>query len=179
MKINMGCGWRNFGSDWVHIDGGKYDHLDYHDICVLPFENDSVDIIYASHVIEYFNRTELAEMLDEWKRVLKPGAILRVAVPDFEALAKLYVAENDFTLDNLVGPLFGQMPMGKQTIYHRTVYDFVSLKKVLLESGFHGIRKFEWRDTDHAHHDDHSQAYFPHMDKVSGTLVSLNVEGVK
>ena len=34
-KLNLGCGWRNFGSDWVHIDGGDYDHLDYNDITNL------------------------------------------------------------------------------------------------------------------------------------------------
>ena len=28
IKINMGCGWRKFGEDWIHIDGGDYDHLD-------------------------------------------------------------------------------------------------------------------------------------------------------
>ena len=38
-KINMGCGWRNFGDDWIHIDGGDYDHLDYKDICKLEFED--------------------------------------------------------------------------------------------------------------------------------------------
>ena len=35
IKINMGCGWRNFGEDWVHIDGGNYQHLDYKDILNL------------------------------------------------------------------------------------------------------------------------------------------------
>jgi hypothetical protein len=32
IKINLGCGWRNFGKDWYHIDGGDYDHLDSRDI---------------------------------------------------------------------------------------------------------------------------------------------------
>ena len=37
IKINMGCGWRNFGKDWVHIDGGDYPHLDSKDIFILIF----------------------------------------------------------------------------------------------------------------------------------------------
>jgi len=98
MKINMGCGWRNFGDDWVHIDGGSYEHLDYHDICSLPFEDETVDVIYASHVIEYFNRTEILSVLKEWKRVLKPGATLRLAVPDFESLVRLYSLDSGFPL---------------------------------------------------------------------------------
>ena len=55
MKINMGCGWRNFGDDWIHIDGGDYNHLDYYDITKLEFKNNTADLIYASHVLEYFN----------------------------------------------------------------------------------------------------------------------------
>ena len=72
IKINIGCGWRNFGDDWVHIDGGDYEHLDYRDITDLSqFEDNSVDLIYASHVIEYFDREEVVPLLEEWKRVFK------------------------------------------------------------------------------------------------------------
>ena len=53
ININIECGWRNFGKDWIHIDGGDYDHLDYNNITKLEFKNESVDLIYASHVIEY------------------------------------------------------------------------------------------------------------------------------
>ena len=81
VKINMGCGWRNFGSEWTHIDGGNYDHLDSHSITHLNYEDNTVDLIYASHVLEYFDREEVSEVLEEWYRVLKPGGILRLAVP--------------------------------------------------------------------------------------------------
>ena len=39
IKINLGCGWRNFGKDWIHIDGGDYSHLDSTDIFNLPYED--------------------------------------------------------------------------------------------------------------------------------------------
>ena len=53
-KINIGCGWRNFGDDWIHIDGGDYDHLDYNNIVDLnQFTDNSVELLYASHIIEY------------------------------------------------------------------------------------------------------------------------------
>ena len=58
MKLNIGCGWRDFGKDWIHIDGGNYDHLDSDDIFVTEYKNNSVDLIYASHFIEYFDRDE-------------------------------------------------------------------------------------------------------------------------
>ena len=95
VKINMGCGWRNFGTDWIHIDGGDYEHLDYKDITLLKqFKDNSVDLIYASHVIEYFDRKQVINILKEWQRVLKPSGILRVAVPDFKSMASLYLSKN-------------------------------------------------------------------------------------
>jgi len=60
-KINMGCGWRNFGSDWIHIDGGDYEHLDHNSITDLPYEENSIDLIYSSHVLEYFDQEEVKE----------------------------------------------------------------------------------------------------------------------
>jgi len=178
MKLNLGCGWRDFGPDWIHIDGGDYPHLHSKDIVSLPFKDNSADVIYSSHVIEYFNRTEIKDVLKEWHRVLKPAGILRLAVPDFQAMAHLYV-EGKYPLDQFLGPLYGMMPMSEETIYHRTTYDFDSLKSVLEASGFDNIGKYDWRETEHAEYDDHSQAYLPHLDKEYGTLISLNVEATK
>mgnify|MGYP005997234225 CR=1 FL=1 len=123
-KLNVGCGWRNFGEEWTHIDGGDYEHLDHKDI----FLNEQ---------------------------------------------------EGKITLDQILGPLYGKMQMDDQTIYHKTVYDYASLSKLLTDCGFRDVAEYEWRETDHADHDDHSQAYIPHMDKDNGVLISLNVEAKK
>lgn len=179
IKINIGCGWRNFGDDWVHIDGGDYEHLDYRDITDLSqFEDDSVDLIYASHVIEYFDREEVIPLLKEWKRTLKPYGVLRLAVPNFPVLAQLYL-DDKIKLENILGPLYGRMPMATETIYHKTTYDFASLANLLGSLDFCNVREYDWRETEHSQFDDHSQAYIPHMDKHNGVLVSLNVECLK
>ena len=178
MKINIGCGWRNFGKEWIHIDGADYDHIDSKDIRMKEIGNESVDLIYASHLIEYFDRKEIIPILKRWREVLKPNGILRLAVPNFEIYAKLY-SEKKISLDNSLGPLFGKMEMGNKTIYHKTTYDYTSLKKILEEVGMRNISKYNWRQTSHSMFDDHSQAYFPHMDKENGTLMSLNMECIK
>ena len=72
-RCNIGCGHRDFGKDWIHIDGGDYSHLDYRDITRLEFKDESIDLIYASHVIEYFDREEIVPVLKEWRRVLLYG----------------------------------------------------------------------------------------------------------
>jgi hypothetical protein len=70
-------------------------------------------------------------------------------------------------------------PKGKKFIYHKTVYDFKSLKKLLESAGFRNIHRYDWRKTIHRDYDNCSQAYIPHMDKKRGILISLNVEARK
>ena len=178
VKLNLGCGKRDFGSDWIHIDGADYPHIDSQNIESLDYRDKSVDLIYASHVIEYFDRREVLPVLKEWKRVLRIDGVLRIAVPDFYQMAKLYLVDS-YNLEKFLGPLYGKMVMLKKTIYHKTVYDFNDLKELLEEVGFRNVKKYDWRETDHSEFDDHSQAYIPHMDKENGTLISLNVECLK
>jgi predicted SAM-dependent methyltransferase len=175
IKINIGCGWRNFGADWVHIDGGDYPHLDYKDITKLNFDDNTVDLIYASHVFEYFDLDEANLLLKEWKRVLKPNGTLRIAVPDFQAICSLYINKK-YDLTKFVGPLYGKMKMDDNIVYHKICYDFDLLHSILENNKFLNINKYDWRLTEHNMFDDQSQAYLPHMDKENGVLISLNVE---
>lgn len=52
------------------------------DVRYLPFENDSIEEIFASHLLEHFDFRE--PVLEEWKRVLQPGGLITVVVPDIE-----------------------------------------------------------------------------------------------
>ena len=115
----------------------------------------------------------------------------RISKPVFPALARqirsprrgtasrMVYSGKKYPLDNFVGPLYGRMKMKEQLIYHKTVYDFISLKRLLSDIEFKKIHQFDWRETEHSIYDDHSQAYLPHMDKDSGVLISLNVECIK
>ena len=55
-------------------------------------------------------------------------------------------------------------------------YRHTELTRLLQDAGFGAVRRWDWRATEHAGIDDHSQAYYPHMDKEGGLLVSLNLE---
>ena len=39
MKFNIGCGHRNFGKEWIHIDGENYDHIDSSDIFIKDYQD--------------------------------------------------------------------------------------------------------------------------------------------
>lgn len=143
----------------------------------LPFiGNSEIDLIYCSHAFEYFDQIEARKALTEWKRVLNKNGIRRLAVPNFEALVEVYKVTSD--LNKILGPLYGRMEInnGNKILFHKTCYDFNSLKFLLEENGFKNIKLYDWRETEHSQFDDHSQAYFPHLDKENGLLVSLNIE---
>lgn len=80
----------------------------------IPFKTDSVDVVYHSHVLEHIDRSTVDWFLKEIKRVLKPGGIHRIVVPNLEKtcldyLTHLKLCENEIierkNHDNYVAPL--------------------------------------------------------------------------
>jgi len=176
MKLHLGCGDR-YIPGFFHIDGFDGPHIDH--VCSIEnlsfIESNSIDLIYSSHVLEHFKRDRLPAVLTEWNRILKVGGVLRIAVPDFEAIVDVYNKYKDLNL--VIGPLYG----GQNYLYniHYNTFDFKSLSAYLTKSNFGHIQRYDWRTTEHADIDDFSQAYIPHMDKENGTLISLNLEAKK
>ncbi len=76
VKLNLGCGDKEV-LGYIGLDLKKGN-----DIRKLDFADASVDEVYASHVLEHFSHAEIATVLKEWARVLKPGGVMRIAVPD-------------------------------------------------------------------------------------------------
>jgi predicted SAM-dependent methyltransferase len=178
-KIHLGCGKRVIAG-FIHIDVIDLPHIDYvADARNLDFiATGTIDLIYACHILEHFGRHEYPDVLKEWHRVLKPGGILRLSVPDFAACAALYYEQG--LVDGLTG-LVGLVSGGQRDAfdYHKMIFDRELLTKDLLAAGFTSARPWDWRTTEHAQVDDFSQAYIPHLDKTSGRQMSLNLEGVK
>lgn len=178
-KIHLGCGVKHLPG-WFHVDALAYDHVDHvgrvEDLSFIP--DNSVKLIYACHVLEHFGRHTYKAALAEWCRVLEPGGVLRLAVPDFGAAAKLYMSG---VLPRGIEDVRGLVTGGQRDEYdfHGMIFDEASLAEALKEVGFSETRLWDWRETEHSHMDDYSQAYLPHMDKENGVLVSLNIEAVK
>jgi predicted SAM-dependent methyltransferase len=178
MKLHLGCGSRHIPG-FVHVDVQHATHVDIvGPVERLPLDDASVSLIYASHVLEHFGRHAYKSVLKEWFRVLKPGGILRLSVPDFSACAAIYYEKGLADgLSGLVGLIIGGQR--NEHDFHKMIFDEDSLSRDLLETGFHEVRRWDWRMTDHADIDDYSQAHIPHLHKKDGRLMSLNLEAVK
>ena len=69
------------------------DNVLAHDLAKgIPFESETVDAVYHSHFLEHLDRDVARTFLLEVKRVLKPGGIHRIVVPDLEGLCRAYLA---------------------------------------------------------------------------------------
>lgn len=90
--LNIGCG-KIVHSAWLNIDLESASPLVIsHDIRHgLPFESESVDACYTSHMIEHLTHDAACNLLKECRRVLKPGGVIRVVVPDMEAIVRAYL----------------------------------------------------------------------------------------
>ena len=174
MKLHLGCGKR-YLTGFTHIDIENFKHIDFNSgIESLSFiESESVSEIYSSHSFEYFDWKQSMSVLAEWNRVLSPGGILFLTVPDFASLVKIYSITGK--LDSVIGPLFGRWENSDNTIYHKTAWDLDSLTSALEGSGFKEVKTFDpvdyLRNIDETY-DDYSLAFYPHMDR-SGIQVSL------
>lgn len=179
VKLHIGCGKR-FIPGFTHVDVLPLPHVDHvSDARKLSFApTNSVDLIYAAHVLEHFGRYEFTDVLKEWFRVLKVGGVLRLSVPDFKTCAAIYYEKG--LADGLSG-LLGLIIGGQrdQFDFHKMIFDEPFLSGVLKEIGFQHTRLWDWRTTEHVNIDDYSQAYLPHLDKETGRLMSLNLEAVK
>ena len=125
--LNLGCGWqtsdRCINIDWslpVRLKASPVGRrvaplilnpgqrtafkrmtgtLQGHDLREgIPFEDASVDAVYHSHVLEHIDREHVPGFLAEVFRVLRPGGVHRVVVPDLERQARAYVDSLDASL---------------------------------------------------------------------------------
>ena len=90
--LNLGCG-RRYHPDWTNLDfRSTGEGVIAHDLTQgIPFPGESCDVVYHSHLLEHFTPEAGARLLRECYRVLRPGGIIRVAVPDLEQIAHLYI----------------------------------------------------------------------------------------
>lgn len=62
---------------------------------LIPLQDESVEVLYSSHMIEHLGQRQARAFLTEARRVLMRGGIIRIAIPDIRKLAVEYFADQD------------------------------------------------------------------------------------
>ena len=144
IRLNLASGQRPFPPNWCNMDirdqGHPVDIIgDVRDLSV--FENESVDIIVAHHLLEHIALHEVSAFIREWRRVLKVGGKLAVCVPNLEALADRWVkGQIDAYLFNV--NCFGA-DQGYEYDLHRWGYNEVELVERVSGTS-QGMEEFAW-----------------------------------
>lgn len=181
LSLNIGSGGHGL-PDWINIELRR--HRDT-TLCLdirrpLPFSNGSVKRILIEHVLEHVDfREDVPRMLSDFYRVLEPGGILRIIVPDGGRFAKAYASNDSEAWHNLgwgqlppdiVTPMHALNHVFHQSGEHLFAYDFDTLSLVLRDMGFNKVEKTSFR-----------QSRDPKLaiDQENHALYSLYVEAVK
>ncbi len=167
--LHIGCGDNVLPKPFINIDNRKKKGVLNLKAYPLKFKTNTFDLVYASHILEHFKKKQVLKVLVEWVRVLKPGGVLRISVPSFENLSKIYNIDKE--IDNISGPL-----MGGQTYkdnFHYEIFNQKKLIKLLLSAGLEAIHPWDFKRTIHSRYWDFSQA------TTKEIPISLNLEGRK
>jgi SAM-dependent methyltransferase len=200
LRLNLGCGLRTHPS-WINVDGSWNARLAKHpfvrktlsslrilptgqaevvwsrDIFVhdirkpLPFADASADAVYASHVLEHLYREQGHQLIRESLRVLIPGGVVRIVVPDLHTIVREYLGDrpsgevpssekalppgdlfNERLLMRRPSPPKNNLILRIYEIWqdfhsHKWIYDEQSLSSLLRSVGFADVVRREYAES--------------------------------
>ena len=169
MKLHIGG--KEIKEDWKILNIQKNDGVDFvGDITDLSqFEDESIDEIYASHVVEHIDQKNIKKTLKGINRVLKNDGKFYISVPDLDILCRIFIEK---TAPLKVKFHVMRMMFGGQIDefdYHYFGWNYEFLNSYLIEAGF---KKNERVKTFDIFNDTSSFAPY-------GPLISLNVIAYK
>jgi predicted SAM-dependent methyltransferase len=155
LKLNLGS-----GPEQLKLKG--YENIDLIDgksAYPLKYDTESTDEIRASHILEHFGKHEVQSVLRNWVDKLRPGGVLKIAVPDFDKIAVDYVNQikHEHSPDEYI--------MGSQSDendFHKSIFNKTILTKLLESAGLVDI-----------------QVWKSEIEDCASMDVSLNLRGQK
>jgi predicted SAM-dependent methyltransferase len=140
IQLNLGCG--------DHILPGYINcdlYCDKADVMCnvnkLPFEDNSIDLIYSSHVIEHFDFKEGFDVLKEWYRVLKIGGKVVIETPDLLESCRKFISLSPQEQIGMYAHFFSE-PWTSPGQCHKFLYTATQLKWTLEQCQFKDIKQF-------------------------------------
>lgn len=169
-KVNIGCGfgWKENG--WIGIDYNgtasswkdikeRPQYINCNVLDGLPFENNSIDVIYMSHVLEHFTFQEAHLVIGELNRCLANDGVLAIIVPDLDFYIEQFCFKDENTLcepsivggrlqntltDNFLMNFYSDPDFNNTC--HKYAYNYENLFAFLTDMKFYQIRKAQYRN---------------------------------
>lgn len=111
----------------------------HHDLSYgIPLNDNAVDFVYSSHFLEHLFLKDAQALLKESWRVLKPGGVVRVSVPDLAYAVKIY---NSGKKREMLENYFFVNDDDSYYARHKYMYDFSILSEELTKAGFSEIKQ--------------------------------------
>jgi predicted SAM-dependent methyltransferase len=159
IKLNLGCG-QDYKEGWINIDNNSDNNIAHLDINYdlangIPFPDNSVDFIFNEHFLEHLTPPQAEKLLRECIRVMRPGAVMRISVPDLVACVQEYTDVKYFKSREKFRKSYGYggnnicdtFNMNMRSWGHMWMYDWDGLVSRLTRVGIARpkIRKYEMR----------------------------------
>lgn len=156
VKLNIGCG-TDYKEGWINIDNNSDHNISKLDLNwdlrnPLPFADNSVDFIFNEHFIEHLTVEEAQRVIKDMMRTLKPGGVMRIAMPDLESVVDHYLHvplnKDKVIKDHHLGFVKTRaewMNMSFRWWGHRWLYDMEELERRVREAGFDNISRCKLR----------------------------------
>jgi len=145
MKINFGCGSIQ-PSDWVNIDLDPEFNTEYKDLKLIP--DNSCDIIVCHAIVCCVKYHDIEKVLSEFYRVLKPGGVARISLPDIVSGFNAYKNNNISFFPNSEDNL--DRRFSSWLTWYSTSVSLLTEKALeykLSDTGFKNITKTQYKQT--------------------------------
>lgn len=162
IRLNIGCG-TDYKKGWVNIDNNSDNNIEKLDLNwdlrnPLPFDDGSVDYVFNEHFFEHLTVEEGQTAMKDLMRVLKPGGVMRIAMPDLEKAIDNYKDKNWKKTQVPFLKRFGLgfvktraelLNMNFSWWGHKWLYDWEELERRLKEAGYANIARCERTKSSH------------------------------
>ena len=157
MNITLGCGALAIPG-WTNFDIQKNLNVTKHDLRrPLPLEPHSIDFAFSEHFLEHLDRIEGLRLISEVHRVLKPGGVFRLCVPDLHKSVNDYLDWKLNGRDSIDIPVVWEPKTPCQMLNeslrewgHKYMYDADELHAAFEYVGFSSIVGLPYRKSNHA-----------------------------
>lgn len=173
--VHIGCGEIN-DSRFVNVDARPFPHVHKvtTSLTLEDFPDESIELIYACHVVEHVSFLKVDDLFRKWLRKLKKGGIARISVPDFDQIVEIYKSESN-NIDSILPALMGGQDYPFN--FHYAAFNKLSLSKNFQSAGFSKVEEWSPEQNSETKFDDWAGKCLELGAKRYP--ISLNLQGIK